>query len=83
MTITTPAELDTLPLQTVVACVSTVANVPVVIVFQRGSHNEPGDGWCTPDTPGQIPAEGVFEFIGLNGFPPELTVLHNPWEGAK
>lgn len=77
-TVTTAEELDRLPLGTVIACISHVLNIPVCIVFQRGSLEHGGDGWCSPDALGQIPSEAVFEFIGLNGFPPVLTVLHRP-----
>lgn len=75
-TVTTAADLDALPVGSVVACISRMANIPVVIVFQRGSNNSPGVGWTSPDALGQISAEQVFEFVGLNGFPPSLTVLH-------
>ncbi|ERI39164.1 hypothetical protein M707_02590 [Arthrobacter sp. AK-YN10] len=75
-TITTTEELDTLPLQAIVALISHSRNVPFTVVFHRGSNEFGGDGWCTPEAIGQIPSEAVFEFIGLNGFPPELTVLH-------
>lgn len=76
--ITTPEQLDRLPLGSVVACVSHMLNVPVCIVFQRGSLEHGGDGWCSPDALGQIPSAMVFEFIGLNGFPPELIIFYTP-----
>lgn len=76
--ITTPEQLDRLPFGTVIACISHMANIPICIVFQAGSHEHGGGGWCSPDALGQIPSAAVFEFIGLNGFPPELTVLYTP-----
>ena len=57
-------------------------NVPIIIVFQRGSNWDGGDGWCTPEAIGQIPSEKVFEFIGLNCLPTEFTVLYNPEASA-
>jgi hypothetical protein len=77
-TITTPEDLDTLPIRSIIALISHSRNVPVVIVFQRGSIEHGGDGWCTPEAIGQIPSEAVFEFIALNGFPTVFTVLHDP-----
>lgn len=74
--VTTPAELDTLWFGSIVAMISHHRNVPMVIVFQKGSLEHGGSGWCTPEAVGQIPSEAVFEFIQLNGYPPELTVLH-------
>jgi hypothetical protein len=81
--ITAPEELDALPLGSVVAFISTMhRNVPICVVFQRGSNNGPGDGWTTPEAEGQIPSAAVFEFIALNGFEPRFTVLYNPWPAA-
>lgn len=77
-TITTVEELDALPIRTVVAALTHSRNVPIVIVFQRGSIEHGGDGWCTPEAIGQIPSEKVFEFIALNGLPTVFTVLHDP-----
>lgn len=76
--LTTPEELDELPIESVIACISHVANVPVCIVFQRGSQENLGNGWTTPDALGQITSEQVFQLVGLNGFPPAITVLHRP-----
>jgi len=78
--LTTPEELDKLPHGSVVGCISNMQNVPICIVFQRGSNAGPGWGWTTPEADGQIPAENVFEFVALNGFVPEFTVLYNPAE---
>jgi len=74
--VTTVEELDALPLRSIVALISHSRNVPMVIVFQRGSIEFGGDGWCTPEAVGQIPSEAVFEFIALNGYPTVFTVLH-------
>lgn len=81
-TISTPEELDALPIRSIIALISHSRNVPVVIVFQRGSIEHGGDGWCTPEAIGQIPSEAVFEFIALNGFPATFTVLHEPEAAA-
>lgn len=80
--ITTVEELDALPRGAVVACISHVLNLPMIFVFQRGSHNGMGMGWTTPDAEGQIESANVFEFIALNGFPTTLTVLVEPDFGA-
>lgn len=80
--ITTADELDGLPLRTVVAAITHNRNVPIIIVFQRGSNWDGGDGWTTPEAVGQIPSEKVFEFIGLNCLPTVFTVLHNPEAAA-
>lgn len=77
-TITTVEELDKLPLRTLVAAITHNRNVPIIIVFQRGSNWDGGDGWTTPEAVGQIPSEKVFEFIALNGLPTVFTVLHDP-----
>lgn len=77
-TITTAEELDKLPVRTIVAALTHSRNVPIVIVFQRGSIEHGGDGWCTPEAIGQIPSEKVFEFIALNVLPTVFTVLHDP-----
>lgn len=81
-TITTVEELDKLPLRTLVAAITNNRNVPIIIVFQRGSNWDGGAGWTTPEAVGQIPSEKVFEFIALNGLPTVFTVLHNPEEAA-
>jgi len=74
--ITTPDELDKLRYGSIVAMISHHRNVPMVIVFQKGSLEHGGGWWCTPEAIGQIPPEAVFEYIQLNGYPAELTVLH-------
>lgn len=73
--VTTVEELDALPIRSIVAAITHSRNVPIVIVFQRGSNWDGGDGWCTPEAIGQIPSEKVFEFIALNGLPTVFTVL--------
>lgn len=78
--ITAPEELDALPKGTVVACLSKVLNLPICIVFQKGSNFEGGQDWTTPEAIGQIPSEAVFEFVALNGFEPKFTILHTPGE---
>ena len=82
-TITTVEELDALPRGAVVACISHSLNLPMIFVFQRGSHNAMGWGWTTPDTEGQIESADVFEFIALNGFPTTFTVLVEPDYGGN
>ncbi len=74
--ITTPKELDQLRFGSIVAMISHHRNVPMVMVFQKGSLEHGGGGWCAPEANGQIPSEAVFEFIQLNGYPAELAVLH-------
>lgn len=73
-----PEDLDKLSFGSIVAMISHSRNIPMVIVFQKGSLEHGGGGWCTPEAIGQIPAEAVFEFIALNGYPQEITVLHEP-----
>ncbi|GAB2767276.1 hypothetical protein [Sinomonas soli] len=75
-TVTAADELDKLPLGSVVACITHMSGSPLVITFQRGSFDTIGSGWATTDAHGLITSEKVFEFIGLNGLPMELTVLH-------
>lgn len=77
--VTTSGELDTLPRFAVVACVHELPDgPPIVLVFQRGSYDNPGLGWCMPDTPGQITSARVFEFLAANALPALLRVLVDP-----
>ena len=78
-TITTVEELEALPLRSIVACMGIAPgtrNVPVTLVWQRGSVDNGGSDWCMPDTQGQITAADVFYFINVNQLRQELTVLH-------
>lgn len=77
--ITSVEDLDALPRRSVVASIHSVRNEPpLVLVFQRGSVESGGDGWCTPDTAGQIDSHRVFQFLMVNQLPFELTVLWEP-----
>lgn len=77
--ITTVDELDAMPRRSVVASIHAVRNEPpLVLVFQRGSVEHGGDGWCMPDTAGQITSHRVFQFLLVNQLPFELTVLLEP-----
>lgn len=76
--LTKPKELDELKHGSIIACISHISNLPIAIVFQRGSNSDMGYGWCTPDAEGQIPSEAVFEFVALNGLPTKFTVLWEP-----
>lgn len=78
-TITTVEELEALPLRSIVACMGIAPgtrNVPVTLVWQRGSVDNGGSDWCMPDTQGQITATDVFYFLNVNQLRQELTVLH-------
>lgn len=76
--ITTVEELDALPPMSVVGCISGVANIPLIAVFQRGSLGAGGHGWCAPDALGQITSHQVLQFLLVNQLPFELTVLWEP-----
>lgn len=77
--ITSVEELDAMPRRSVVASIYSLRNEPpLVLVFQRGSLESGGDGWCTPDTAGQIDSHRVFQFLMVNQLPFELTVLWEP-----
>ncbi|HEX9088225.1 MAG TPA: hypothetical protein VF867_11920 [Arthrobacter sp.] len=79
--ITSVEGLDALSRRSVVASIHCVLNEPpLVIVFQRGSVDSGGDGWCTPDTAGQIDSHRVFQFLMVNQLPFELHVLWEPPE---
>ncbi|MCS3494086.1 hypothetical protein M2368_003114 [Arthrobacter sp. JUb119] len=74
-------ELDALPTQSIVACMGIAPgtrNVPVTLVWQRGSVDNGGSGWCMPDTQGQITSTDVFYFLNVNELRQELTVLYRP-----
>ncbi|KAA0979906.1 hypothetical protein FQ154_01735 [Paeniglutamicibacter gangotriensis] len=78
-TIATVEELEALPLRSIVACMGIAPgtrNVPVTLVWQRGSVDNGGSDWCMPDTQGQITAMDVFYFLNVNQLRQELTVLH-------
>lgn len=82
-TITTVAELDALPIQSIVACMGIAPgtrNIPVTLVWQRGSVDNGGSDWCMPDTRGQITSTDVFYFLNVNQLLQELTVLHRGTE---
>lgn len=76
--ITTVEDLDTLQRMSVVGCVSATLNIPLVAVFQRGSLETGGHGWCAPEASGQITSHQVFQFLLVNQLPFELTVLWEP-----
>lgn len=68
-----------MPRRSVLASIYSILNGPAeVLIFQRGSVNSAGDGWCMPDIPGQIDSHAVFRFLEANDFPLELTVLWEP-----
>lgn len=78
-TITTVEELDALPIRSIVACMGIAPgtrNIPVTLVWQRGSVDNGGSDWCMPDTQGQITSTDVFYFLSVNELRQELTVLH-------
>ena len=78
-TITTVEGLDALPIRNIVACMGIAPgtrNVPVTLVWQRGSADNGGSDWCMPDTQGQITSTDVFYFLNVNQLRQELTVLH-------
>lgn len=76
--ITTVEELDALPRMSVVGCINYTLNIPLVAVFQRGSLETGGSGWCAPEAAGQITSHQVFQFLLVNQLPFELTVLWEP-----
>lgn len=76
--VTTVEELDTLPRMSVVGCITATLNIPLVTVFQRGSLETGGYGWCAPEARGQITSHQVFQFLLVNQLPFELTVLWEP-----
>ncbi|MBG0738773.1 hypothetical protein IV500_04985 [Paeniglutamicibacter antarcticus] len=76
--ITTVDELEALPTMSVIGCVSAVCNIPLVVVFQRGSLETGGSGWCAPEAQGQITSHQVFQFLLVNQLPYELTVFWEP-----
>lgn len=77
-TITTSNELDKLPRQSIIAALSKVCNVPLTLVWQRGSHNNYLSDWCTTDTEGAITSDDLFIFLRYNEIAPVLTVLWEP-----
>lgn len=84
-TVSTIEELEALPIQSIVACMGLAPgtrNVPVTLVWQRGSVDNGGSDWCMPDTQGQITASDVFYFLTVNQLRQELTVLHIPGGAA-
>lgn len=81
--ITTVEELDALPIQSIVACMGIAPgtrNIPVTLVWQRGSVDNGGSNWCMPDTRGQITSTDVLYFLNVNQLRQELTVLHRGTE---
>lgn len=79
--VTNVAELDELPIHSIVACMGIAPgsrNVPIILVWQRGSVDNGGSDWCMPDTQGQITSTDVFYFLNVNELRQELTVLYRP-----
>lgn len=79
--VTSVEELDSLPPQSIVARIGNAPgarNIPLILVWQRGSVDNGGSDWCMPDTKGQITSSDVFYFLTVNGLRQELAVLYRP-----